>query len=617
MQLWKDLLSNLAIVAIVVQIWCVSRSFVPKISLRGNQLLFGLLFGSGAVAVMHIPFNIGDGIFIDLRSVFIGLAAYFGGPVTGVMAASMAIAQRASMGGAGTLFGIFAICASLSLGLAAKAVARRYHLHISGLVGLSLTIAMVTQIILYAIPGDAGRVAFRTAFPALPLILFVSLLMSGLAMAHELRWRRAQTLNMTYRAVISALPDCLNVKDLTGRFLLANPATARLMEAENDQALIGKTDFDFYPHEVAAKFADDEKALRAAGETMLFEQTYIRPDNTPGYLQTLKSPFRDEDGNLIGIITHNRDVTEKVKLKAAYRKAKDSLALAMENMADGLVSFGADGSIQFCNTNYRRLFPLTADVREPGSHYQDIVLQSLERGERAPVPGFTLRDYLSQFESTLKTEDQPQFELADGRWIEAHSRPQTDGSCLLTYREITNIKKAEAELRALNNRLEHLAATDGLTGLRNRRAFDIAIEEATHAGRRQTLLLADIDHFKAYNDLYGHPAGDEVIKAVAGCLDKAVSKVGGFSARYGGEELAAILSSCDLESAFDIAVEFRLAVEALAITHAHSSHGVVSVSVGISSLPGTLPASVGDILQAADKALYRAKETGRNVVRVG
>lgn len=615
MSLWKDLLSNLAIVAITVQIWNLSRPLVPKFNRHLSLALFGLLFGIGAVAVMCIPFQIAEGVFIDLRMVFTGLSAYFGGPLAGAITAAMAIAQRYHMGGAGMVLGILGIGASLVIGLSGSLVSSRKRLKVRSIIAMAAAQAITAPALLLAIPGATGRNAFYSAVPELPLILGLAVTMSGIAMSQELHWRRTQRMNAAYKALIDALPDCLNAKDGAGRFLLANPATAQLMRANSEQDLIGKTDFDFYPRHLAEQFAKDETALKLAGEPQVIEQSYVRPDGGVGFLETLKSPFRNEDGLLIGIITHNRDVTEKRMLQESYFKAKEQLAMAMETMADALVSFDADGTIQFCNSNFLRLFPLSANARTPGSHFRDMINLSIATGERKLKPGESPEQFIRDFAQTLLTAGMLRFELSDGRWIELESRPQPDGSCVLTYRDVSASKNAEASLVELNERLALLAMTDGLTGLRNRRAFDLALEEAATNGGRSIVLLADIDHFKAYNDLYGHPSGDDVIKAVASCLDREVSKMSGFSARYGGEEMAAILPVCDLESGFDVAVAFREAVERLAIRHEGSSYGFVSVSVGLGVVPGAGVGSVSELLQSADKALYAAKAGGRNKVK--
>lgn len=172
---------------------------------------------------------------------------------------------------------------------------------------------------------------------------------------------------------------------------------------------------------------------------------------------------------------------------------------------------------------------------------------------------------------------------------------------------------AEAELAVL-------AATDGLTGLANRRTFDKSLDTAwrksAHDGTAVSLLLIDIDHFKTFNDTYGHQAGDECLQSVARALAESVKRLGGLAARYGGEELAVLLPTTDSKEATTIAEFIRLQVEALAVRHEASAPlNILTISIGSATLtPATEPywATPEKLVALADRALYRAKLEGRN-----
>ncbi|QFY62800.1 GGDEF domain-containing protein (plasmid) [Rhizobium grahamii] len=174
-------------------------------------------------------------------------------------------------------------------------------------------------------------------------------------------------------------------------------------------------------------------------------------------------------------------------------------------------------------------------------------------------------------------------------------------------------REREERLRELNERLSALASTDSLTGLTNRRAFDNALAKATGPGRRLSLLMIDVDRFKAYNDGYGHLEGDECLRQVAERLAEAFGLVyGAVAARYGGEEFTVLLPSVDLDEARSLALMTCNSVRALSIPHAFSEKGVVTVSVGIAATTGGSPR---EILRAADAGLYAAKAAGRGCVR--
>ncbi|MCK1713184.1 MULTISPECIES: diguanylate cyclase [unclassified Bradyrhizobium] len=177
-------------------------------------------------------------------------------------------------------------------------------------------------------------------------------------------------------------------------------------------------------------------------------------------------------------------------------------------------------------------------------------------------------------------------------------------STLVLAREIG--RRAEAE-----SKLEEMATTDALTGLRNRRKFDQVIDlEWRRAMRQKTpvaLLMIDADHFKAYNDTFGHQAGDQVLVGIAICISDSVRRAGDCAARYGGEEFAVLLPDTSATDAFMIAETIRGKVQGWSDDQATST-----VSCGIASLVPTADIDWPILVAAADKALYAAKAGGRN-----
>ncbi len=175
------------------------------------------------------------------------------------------------------------------------------------------------------------------------------------------------------------------------------------------------------------------------------------------------------------------------------------------------------------------------------------------------------------------------------------------------------------ELELANEALGRLAALDGLTGIPNRRSFDDLLQREWLLARRNatwlSCILVDIDHFKAYNDTYGHQAGDDCLITVAKALQACSSRPGDLVARYGGEEFGILLPDTDAAGACDLAERMRREIERLALPHAGSSVGpILTLSLGVATLD-TSEASPEDLLRAADEALYEAKHHGRNRVR--
>ncbi len=180
-------------------------------------------------------------------------------------------------------------------------------------------------------------------------------------------------------------------------------------------------------------------------------------------------------------------------------------------------------------------------------------------------------------------------------------------------------KFAEEALRRANLQLKHLATIDELTQIANRRQFDEWLTSEWNRMKRKktplSLIMCDIDFFKRYNDNYGHQSGDKCLCAVAQAIRSVVKRSSDFPARYGGEEFAVILPYINSTEAMKIAKRIQKNVIQLNIPHDHSPiAGVVTLSLGISSLIPTSGYKPADLIKAADKALYEAKDKGRNQV---
>jgi diguanylate cyclase (GGDEF)-like protein len=180
------------------------------------------------------------------------------------------------------------------------------------------------------------------------------------------------------------------------------------------------------------------------------------------------------------------------------------------------------------------------------------------------------------------------------------------------------IAQVNEQLERSNEQLSLLAATDGLTGLPNRRSFDTTLasewQRAVRSEEALSLLMVDVDKFKSYNDTFGHQSGDQCLRMVATALQSAIQRATDLAARYGGEEFAVILPATDEAGARVMAERGRVAVLALGLPGPNEDNPSVSVSIGAATIhprPGSMSE---DLLAAADEALYAAKEAGRNCV---
>jgi diguanylate cyclase (GGDEF)-like protein len=182
-----------------------------------------------------------------------------------------------------------------------------------------------------------------------------------------------------------------------------------------------------------------------------------------------------------------------------------------------------------------------------------------------------------------------------------------------------NMMDAEQALAEANEQLHQLSLTDSLTGIANRRALDSQLTSVWALSMREpadvALLMIDVDHFKLYNDCYGHLAGDECLRAIAAWVAGVSARGSDFAARYGGEEFAVLLPGTTEEGARDVAERLRQVVMIAGLPHATSPFGQVTVSIGVASIAPVTGDDPAVLITLADRALYDAKSAGRNQVR--
>lgn len=186
-------------------------------------------------------------------------------------------------------------------------------------------------------------------------------------------------------------------------------------------------------------------------------------------------------------------------------------------------------------------------------------------------------------------------------------------------RKITELERTKTELKDLNKKLNQMAKHDGLTGIANRLSFDEKIKEEWRKHKYEEkiicLMLVDIDHFKLYNDTYGHLKGDECLRRVAGTLAQLTESNNGYVARYGGEEFAVVFPETPLVDAVEKAEMLRKAIEIACVDESESSLcRRTTISIGICSTVPSADLSLEKFIQTSDNALYKAKKNGRNRV---
>ena len=422
-------------------------------------------------------------------------------------------------------------------------------------------------------------------------------------------------------AALKQSPDYHYVKDLEHRFVVANLNVAHHHGRNKSSDMVGLTDYDLAPKERAEQLMAAEAEVLRTGEALKnFEELLIDEDEIPRWYSTSKVPLRNRQGELVGLAGVTVDITDKKLLEQELRSSRNIMAQAMAEMSDGLAMFGPDGTIVFCNEQYRDLFPKSAYARKVGAHVTDIFRATVRNGERQDLPMDLDENGIQAAAKTLFINKDEVIALTDGRWVSLRTRVTEDHHVLTLVTDITAMKEAELSLKSFAERMKGLAETDAMTGLANRRSFDDALQrefEATkQTGRPLSVLLVDVDRFKAYNDRYGHIAGDGCLKSVARAIAAVARRSGDIAARFGGEEFAILLPDADSDAAIAIAEKIRKSIRELGLVHEGSEYGIVTASLGATVL--TPKSNVGnptELVARADLALYQAKDAGRD--RVG
>jgi diguanylate cyclase (GGDEF)-like protein/PAS domain S-box-containing protein len=308
----------------------------------------------------------------------------------------------------------------------------------------------------------------------------------------------------------------------------------------------------------------------------------------------------------------SRQIKRRQEIEQRYR-------LLADNSSDAIVCLDLNRRRRYVSPAFSTLTGWSAEESVnlvPGSmiHPDDQAgvtkdLEGLRRGETAEL---THRfRYMCKDGTELWVESRVSLVAAEGL---------QPAQMVANVRDISANKSAEEHIVELNRQLLEQASTDGLTGLFNRRHFDLALlkewRRAFREGHSISLAMGDIDRFKAYNDRYGHLQGDTALQAVALVFAGFARRPADVAARYGGEEMVLLLPGANAGGAFTRANAVRAGIEALGIEHpGNPPHGVVTASIGVATLwPGRLAPETGPeiLIQLADKALYRAKTAGRN-----
>ncbi|MBB6218894.1 diguanylate cyclase (GGDEF)-like protein/PAS domain S-box-containing protein [Anaerosolibacter carboniphilus] len=410
--------------------------------------------------------------------------------------------------------------------------------------------------------------------------------------------------------MLDNIADAFFFLDLNFDFIYLNRQAQGIFQKDR-ALLIGKCIWTEFPLLISTPlYREFREALKSK------ESKILKYNSTPSNRWFEVRIYPDDDGLMVYFF----DITDQKKSETQLYENTERFRAIFENSAIGIGVVDLDGKPVECNHALLDMLGYTmdevsktsfVDLTHPDDVDKDLTLfHDLLLGKRSSYQ--IEKRYIRKNHQVI--------------WARLTVSPifnvQGEIQFIMSMTEnITDMKIAEQKQRELTKELQRLSALDGLTELNNRRAFDEFFNQEWHRclkdGLPLSLILLDIDGFKKYNDTYGHHEGDTCLKTIATTLKEALHEPNHFICRYGGEEFAVILSDTNQETAEMIAESLRVYVESLQIYHLYSHSGkYVTASLGVSTIIPSIFSNPQQLLKNADKALYEAKDYGRNQVRV-
>lgn len=438
------------------------------------------------------------------------------------------------------------------------------------------------------------------------------------------------------RTLLDHAPDRIYAKDLHGRKIISNAADWQSY-GKSLQSVLGKSDFDTYPPELAATFwADDQSVLTSGTPVVNREEPGLDGQGNLRWVLTTKVPLRDEAGNINGLVGIGRDITERKLVEDELNESKRLFHQLIESLPQNIYAKDLEGRFIFAN---RRYCALQGKLPEEivGKTDDDLHPPDLAEKYRADDR------YVLETGETIELEEEHEPSGGKKIFVQVIKTPIVDSKgqiagTLGIFWDITDRKRAEMDLRNAREQLEtahrelqksftrehHLAHRDELTGINNRRSlleyaereFNISIRY----GPRLSVIMFDVDNFKHINDSYGHPVGDQVLESLAKtvCAELRITDIIG---RYGGDEFVVLVPQTSAHEALVLAERIRTSAASMIVeTERGQLHITLSMGIAQTIRPRAhkhgQSDTLKDLFRRVDRALYAAKQAGKNCIRI-
>ena len=464
---------------------------------------------------------------------------------------------------------------------------------------------------LYPAPAFLQRHTHQASYIALALGLLATGTL-GLS-AHVLLRRRRQVEELVVqrtrevrereaylRAIIDNQPFLVWLKDTESRFLTVNQVFAQACKVDDALTLVGKTDLDIWPRDLAENYRTEDRLVMASRQQKIVEEAVELPEGRRSWFETFKTPVLDETGRLLGTAGFARDITKRKEVEERLREA----ATVLEVTTEAIMVTDPKGVIKMVNPAFTEITGYASDeavgqtprLLKSGRHDQKFYERIWEQMQRS-----------GHWEGEIWNRRKNGRVYPEWQSISAvYGQAGEVAEYVSVFSDITRRKLTEEEIR-------YRANFDPLTGLPNRsllmERLTQAIKHSQREVERVAILFLDLDHFKEINDTLGHAQGDQLLRQAAERLRQCVRDTDTV-ARQGGDEFVILLHG--LEQAGDAELVAGKIIASLGEPFdldGHAAH--IGVSIGITLFPED-GSDVMDLFRNADLAMYRAKDAGRN-----
>lgn len=422
-----------------------------------------------------------------------------------------------------------------------------------------------------------------------------------------------RTSEAKFKAIFSHAAIGIARIDINGKWLEINKQLCEILGySEQELRTLAYRDIS-YPGDLPRDEVMLAELVSARRHSYSLDTRCVRKDGKVIWGHLTVSLIRDEDGHPDYFVIFLEDISAQVSLRESLILSDDIVSAS----TDLLAIFDEDIHYRATNDAYAHAFGLQKE-EFPGRSASSVLGETF----------FTqvLRPKIAALRQGHKINYSVWFDFPDNerRYMNVSYYPLRDDEAhfrgfATSARDITELKMAEMEMRELNEKLERYSFVDGLTSITNRRMLDISLVREWNRARRAhapiSFIMIDIDFFKLYNDHYGHLQGDECLKKIANVLSRVAGRSSDVVARFGGEEFAILVPDATLAQAVQLAEKCRLAVIESSIEHALTQVAelrIVSISIGVSSLEPSVDNQLLDLVELADRRLYKAKRQGRN-----